>query len=548
MAVTSGLVKTNVTYDSYFWVKWEQTDQSMADNTTTIKWSCGVYCGHNFYLNAIRMSAVIIDGTQVYGGGTYSNFGRLTNNTLASGTKVIHHADNGTKTLTIGAFTGWLYDNYNYSAAAKDYALTTIPRKATVTSAENFNSNGAPTIKFSNPGGFKLRPYLNFYDASGTRIYQIIRDLGEYSSPYKFSISSAEKTAILNAANKASSYAVTEGVSTYNGDTFMDSSSISKTFTIVENDSTKPTESIAVSPSGSLSSAFDGLYVQGKTKVSVVHAATFKYGATASKYSATVAGKTYSGQSVTTSFINTSGTLTVTGTVKDSRGFTASDSKTISVIPYTKPSVSPLSGLSEIVCSRCDDDGTISTSGTSLKVRCGRKYSKVMSEDTQKNFCLLRLRIKSNGGSYGSWVTLIAKSAASNNFDGVVPGVTVQGDSAYSVQIQAIDDIGEHHDIYFDIPTEIVPFHLGEGGLNVGVGRYANMESSKRVDVAWATHFEDEIYFKGTKLLDVIYPVGSVYMTVSSANPSTLFGGTWVQVQDSGISSASGIKVFKRTI
>lgn len=32
--------------------------------------------------------------------------------------------------------------------------------------------------------------------------------------------------------------------------------------------------------------------------------------------------------------------------------------------------------------------------------------------------------------------------------------------------------------------------------------------------------------------LDSIYPVGSIYMSVNSNNPSTLFGGTWTQIKD----------------
>lgn len=33
-------------------------------------------------------------------------------------------------------------------------------------------------------------------------------------------------------------------------------------------------------------------------------------------------------------------------------------------------------------------------------------------------------------------------------------------------------------------------------------------------------------------MLDKAYPVGAIYMSVSSTNPKTLFGGTWVQLKD----------------
>ena len=34
------------------------------------------------------------------------------------------------------------------------------------------------------------------------------------------------------------------------------------------------------------------------------------------------------------------------------------------------------------------------------------------------------------------------------------------------------------------------------------------------------------------KMLQKVYPVGSIYMSVNSTSPATLFGGTWEQIQD----------------
>ena len=39
-------------------------------------------------------------------------------------------------------------------------------------------------------------------------------------------------------------------------------------------------------------------------------------------------------------------------------------------------------------------------------------------------------------------------------------------------------------------------------------------------------------------LLDLIYPIGSVYLSVNGVNPGTVFGGTWEQIKDRFILSA----------
>ncbi len=43
---------------------------------------------------------------------------------------------------------------------------------------------------------------------------------------------------------------------------------------------------------------------------------------------------------------------------------------------------------------------------------------------------------------------------------------------------------------------------------------------------------KDWIRSEGQALLDMVYPVGSIYLSVNAADPSTLFGGTWERLKD----------------
>lgn len=60
----------------------------------------------------------------------------------------------------------------------------------------------------------------------------------------------------------------------------------------------------------------------------------------------------------------------------------------------------------------------------------------------------------------------------------------------------------------------------------IGFGCYP--DGSKRLCIA-----EDWDLRKGTKsIFDLIYPVGSIYMSVNAADPATLFGGEWERLKD----------------
>lgn len=70
---------------------------------------------------------------------------------------------------------------------------------------------------------------------------------------------------------------------------------------------------------------------------------------------------------------------------------------------------------------------------------------------------------------------------------------------------------------------------LGSDG-NVYVAVAANgISSTVRNPVNDVNHVAWKPY--ALSLADILYPVGSIYMTVSNANPGTLFGGTWQKIQ-----------------
>ncbi|MDO5827312.1 MAG: hypothetical protein Q4Q19_03520 [Methanobrevibacter sp.] len=51
------------------------------------------------------------------------------------------------------------------------------------------------------------------------------------------------------------------------------------------------------------------------------------------------------------------------------------------------------------------------------------------------------------------------------------------------------------------------------------------------------THLSEQIL----DLIDVIYPIGSIYMSVNNVNPASLFGGEWEQIKDKFLLSSGDV-------
>ena len=123
------------------------------------------------------------------------------------------------------------------------------------------------------------------------------------------------------------------------------------TLTVPNDTTTQPTMTMTLSPVSDFSSS-SSIYVKSLSKVKAAFASgSGKYGASIASYKLTVSGKDYASP-FTSDYLATEGSVTVKGTITDSRGYSRAYTQTITVIDYAKPSIDSLS------CNTIYFDGT----------------------------------------------------------------------------------------------------------------------------------------------------------------------------------------------
>lgn len=237
---TSGVITTNTKYGSYFWVKWAISgSQSISGNKTTIAWSCGLTPGEQYLENAIKMSAVSIAGVKVYDGGTYSNITDYKDRTFASGTLELSHNADGTKSFTVAAFSGWLFGNGDYTAAAKSFTLPTIPRASTVSAPGTGTLGTALAIKIDRKStSFADKLY---YKIGNNEAVTITASAGT-------SYSWTPPVSLASKAPNSKTLTVKIITNTYNGDTYVGRSECTVTLSV-------PAASVSAPSTGTLGTA-----------------------------------------------------------------------------------------------------------------------------------------------------------------------------------------------------------------------------------------------------------------------------------------------------
>lgn len=457
---TSGTIQQAIRTGYRIQIAWTVDSQSVANNTSTVTAKVQlVSTGSSYTINssASKSGSLTINGTKYTFNFTASLSGNQTK-TLYTKTVTVAHSSDGTKTCAFSAtcginvtLSGTYYGNVT---ASGNGVFNTIARASTissVTSSVSVNGTNAVTV--------------NITRAASSFTHTVVFSFGSYSKTTTgvgTSTSYAIPTSWLNAIPNATSGTAKVTVTTYSGSTKI-GSAVSKDFTLTVPSTVVPTISaVSLSEATSGLAAQFGGYVQGKSKIAVKITAAGALSSTIKTYKTTIQGANFTAASFTSGVLAKSGTSTVTVTVTDSRGRTASTTRSITVIAYAAPKITSFQGF------RCLQDGTENYDGTYLNAAVNFTIASVGSKNTASYTLEYKLQ------SDTTWTALTSGAVYALNQNIISASGFMSTESSYDIRLSVKDYFTTIRST-LEIPTAFTLLDFNASGKGVAFGKVSEM-------------------------------------------------------------------------
>lgn len=217
-----------------------------------------------------------------------------------------------------------------------------------------------------------------------------------------------------------------------------------------------------------------GAYVKSLSTLSVAITAAGIYGSTISSYRTSLDGVTYTAASFTASKkLSAAGDMTMTVTVTDSRGRTATYTNTFNVLDYAVPSIKKFSA------ERCNSDGSAAqVDGT--KVRYSFLGSVTSLNNKNGLSCVVYYKLK----SATAWTTAEQMAITSYTVTATNKLLSQTFDALYSYDIKVrLTDYFYYVEQAVSIGTKGVILDFMADGTGIGIGKVA--ETSGYIDCGW---------------------------------------------------------------
>lgn len=305
-----------------------------------------------------------------------------------------------------------------------------------------------------------------------------------------------------------------------------------------------------------------GVYVKGYSQVTIrIISASGAQGSTIKSYSISGPNLNSNESLAKSDKLTTVGTNTYTCRITDSRGRTAEKTVSITVVDYTPPSI-------QASASRCNSSGTVTTNGTYLRVTATYSIASVSSKNSVSSKSVSCNGVSNTSFTSGTAFVLSANCSIGRSYTMTASVTDALGNSAsVTVEIRTSSRIMNvrknktgiafgkfaETDNLFEVDWD-AKFNGKLDGYSTGVADYGDSSKKKQIGFAGDGLNTSNLSYiagytdNGTKIKDVsksvlqswlgvsnsdllnkIYPVGSVYISVNSTNPGNFLGGTWVE-------------------
>lgn len=355
--------------------------------------------------------------------------------------------------------------------------------------------------------------YITIKNGSTTYLSLTGRTWAAGTASRTITLTSAERTTLLNAMASLKSFTATIELVTKSGNTQIgNASTCTCTISTTEANSGPTLSGFTFADSYSTTTAITGndqVLIQSYSRLTVTPGtATAKNGASIVSYSAVCSGVTKSnttGAALSLGTVGTSGTRDITLTVTDSRGYTASVTKSVTVVPYSKPKVNSVSlrRTNEIE--------------TEMQLVFNGSISAITVDGAQKNSLLyVRYRYKlTSASSYNAYTSILASVTASGtgfSFSNLEL-CNLNAEASYDFHLQIRDKLNSltSLDLYFVVPqgTPLVALRKKMVGINTP-------------NPAAALHVVGDTRIEGTLIPDEIdYPFDKPYFGTCSTAAAT---------------------------
>lgn len=427
----------------------------------------------------------------------------------------VPHNDDGT--LSGYAFTRWEKSGSNSfvpptTEVIANLTLTTIPRKSTATISGTPNIGSQITINTNRKSNsFTHTLSYSFGNLSG-QIATNVDDSTNWTIP----------TTFYAQIPNATSGTMTITCTTYNGSTSVGSTTTNVTVYVNTNTakSTLNTPTFTIDSTTNSKTGTTNKYINNFSTISVTCTATNSYSSPIKTISligvksgaeTIIETKTYSSTA-------TSQTATFSNKTKlnyDSLRIRATDTRNIS---SNNASV----GITVIayVPVTSDSSPTIvrtTQTGSQAKITSFKGNFWQGSFGSVTNALTIQWRYRVSGGSYSSLYTIPAGSITKSGSTYTI--------SNYTFTNGTTSDLFTYtslYDIEFTVKDSLQTAPLVTYRLSRGVPNFVIFQNKVQRN-------GNDVVSKN-ELLNSIYPIGSIYMSINSTNPSTLFGGTWTRL------------------